>query len=174
MKALKIINLWAGIAMIWLLTIRCTEQREKFIFYRERAKVERNTPPFTSRYFDDTTNRHAAVSFQVKSCSLSIDDPHPQVRPGHMPYHPVKSASFNVTYYDTNDSILGSYAIEDPRRLRSCQSVNGPPPPVKNVINGTLELLLPYDKRIASITLYPMPEDSILFPNDTVHSTIIW
>jgi hypothetical protein len=174
MNSRKKTSLWLGIAMLWSFNISCTEQREKFIFYRERATVERNTPPFNSAYFDDTTNQHAAVFFEVVNDSLRFSNPHPQVRPGHMPYHPAKSAPFTIIYNDAGGSELGRYAIEDPRSCRSCESIAGPPAHLKNIKNGTIELLLPYDKRIKSVTLYPTPEDSIMFPNDTLHANIIW
>jgi hypothetical protein len=174
MKHRKLIDTCLAATMLSILIIGCTKERERYIFYRERAKVENNTPPFSTGYFEDERNRHVAVLFNIDNGVLTLADPQPQVRPGHMPYHPSTSAHFIVIYRDSNDFELGRYSIEDPRSLRSCEATNGTPGDITTITHGTLELLLPHDERITSMTLYPMPEDTVLFPNDTVQVNITW
>jgi len=83
--------------------------------------------------------------------SASVNSP---IRKGRLPYaldREQKSTQlFTVSWFDANNNRLGSYSIESPLTLRTCEEGRED---VKVMSAGTFEVLLPTDRSISSFQM---------------------
>ena len=155
-----VVSSFLATAVLVLIVMNCAEEREKYNLYRERQHIEDNTPAFDPLYFTDSQHRHLALYLEIEDGDLSLANRKAELRPGNMPYHPMKSGAFVIKYISNDGTELGRYAIEDIRYLRSCSELNDN---IKPIITGTIEVLLPADYRIDSVSFYPPHADSLSF-----------
>jgi hypothetical protein len=68
-----------------------------------------------------------------------------------MPHRTKNAGDFVVTYLNANEEKLGSYTMEDPTHIRSCDLEYGSNGALRRRPSGIIEILLPYDPRIVKI-----------------------
>ena len=164
MKRIRYQNILVFASACWCLFTGCRAELDKFVFYKNRAIVEKNTPDFDPKYVQDTTRKHVAILFDINTDgTMQIVDSPPEIRSGSMPYKPMKSGDFLIVYRDANGIELGRYAMKDPRDIRVSDSTIAMPGIVRPATSTTTELLFPYDTSIKRIVFYPMVDDTMGF-----------
>jgi len=163
MKKRKINQLLLIIPAMLLFFHGC-EGYSEYKHEEERTKVETKTPAFNPEYFKDKNRQHIAVFFDIVNKKLQISSQPVQVRPGKMPYRPKAGGAVTVVYKDSEGKELGRYSTADPMLARSCDLEAGKGKHEKLIEKGAIEILLPYDTRIATLEITGADKKPRSFP----------
>jgi hypothetical protein len=135
-----------------LIPVACTTPRgpdkDELRHVREAEEKVRPYSPATVR---EAARRHVVLTFRVGPDSLVPIPDSTFVRQGNMPYRGKAAGDLRVVFRDAGGRELGSYALEDPRNVRSCDTDTGAAAGTTRVRAGRIEILVPADTTIAVI-----------------------
>ncbi len=158
---MKNIKIMGGTMLVALLfAISCTPQQTKSDKMLKEAlpQLDKSAGNFDPSSEVKAESAHRALTIVVsndgtyKLDSVSLNAP---VRKGRLPYkidreEPKGGLPFAVSWYDRANSRLGSYTIESPLLLRSCEDGKQE---IKVVSAGSFELLLPANVDIGNVRI---------------------
>ncbi|UCF70183.1 MAG: hypothetical protein JSW49_08265 [candidate division WOR-3 bacterium] len=163
MKSSKIKNLLPVLFIVLTFLSNCSRQIETYQDEKQRQKVEKTTPEYNATYFVDPESKHLALIFDIVDGELKLADGPAQLRPGRMPYYSTETTAggFLVVFNDAAGEKIGQYTIEDPRFVRSCDFDYDSTNVVQPIRDGSIEILLPYDIKIATIVIGTVAEKPV-------------
>ncbi len=110
--------------------------------------IEKEKGQFNPAFQDMSQSSHFAVKINYNNGVFELAPGPASVRAGRMPYAR-DGGDFMVQYNDANNKILGSYSIQDPTTVRSCDE--GGKPFIKTIPHGSFDLLLPSNRSISIV-----------------------
>ena len=114
----------------------------------DRAKVEKNTAPFSLKYFSIQKHSHYVLVLRVIDRKIVIDEKSKIVEvPGKFPY---EVGDFRVNVLDRNGEKISSYKMRDPMLVWTSEQEKNE---VTYMKKGKIHIPLPKNKEIASLEL---------------------
>lgn len=138
------------------LSLAACEQIEKLTqsapYAAEVLKVEANSSPYSMDYYQDPEARHYAMLLKVENGEIQPAIISLELRPGRMPHQPEPQDGLKVSFADAEGRPLGTYLAANPMLLRACED-GDTKPGISRLQSGTIEVLLPFNKQIATVSL---------------------
>lgn len=111
--------------------------------------IEKQKGEFNPAFQSQLKSSHLGVKVTFTQDSFKLANNPVSIRPGRLPYSSDGGGDFKVSYKDANNKVLGTYYIQNPTTIRSCEE--GQKPTIKKIENGSFDLLLPPDRLITFV-----------------------
>jgi hypothetical protein len=103
--------------------------------------IEKNKRDFDPNFNSDTTRPKLFLTFKVENKQIVALPTRLELVTGPMPYN-AGQGKFKITLKDSARREIGSYYIENPLLLRSCDDTGKPA--LSSVVNGEFYVQIPY------------------------------
>ncbi|WP_416445243.1 hypothetical protein ACH3O9_05915 [Leeuwenhoekiella sp. A16] len=136
------------ILILLLLGIVATAQEKTETDDEVRARVEKNTSPYTPDYFSKNQNGIYVLELTVKEGQIVNDNATIKEVAGKMPY---STGDFNIRLLGGQQEVIANLKMQDPLLLRSCDEGETH---LSNLKEGRIFIPLPKSNKITNLEFF--------------------